>query len=446
MNVETFYDGRAAPVGTPIGLLAETEDEVAEAKAKAAANSSSSSFTSSSGSPSHPHPTSTAAPAISQPSPPLPTTKPASDGPRKIVARPYAKKLAKHHKVDIGSVVRTGPFGRIITADVEAKAKIAPSKSIISAASALASLTAAAPPPLKASSGGSGSLPPPLPGSTVVPFMTMQAAVSKNMVESLSVPTFRVCYPVTTDALDALYEKHPVMNTSCKDSKSFTYNSNINIVVVVAINGGLITPVLQDADKGAIMVVGASKPTVVADADGFFSVKSKMLIGCGECILGGRTRNRSGRRGTWLVTNGWENLFNEVRQVVGVRACSDHFPLILDTHPVKWEPTLFRFENMWLDHPSFRKECEIWWGNMNPVGWEGYKIMEKLKGLKDKLKTWNKESFGDTNLARSELLGRIERLDSKEEESGLDNGDREERKFLRNRLEEIIFKDMVAWK
>ena len=26
------------------------------------------------------------------------------------------------------------------------------------------------------------------------------------------------------------------------------------------------------------MVVGASKPTVVADADGFFSVKSKMLV------------------------------------------------------------------------------------------------------------------------------------------------------------------------
>ena len=26
------------------------------------------------------------------------------------------------------------------------------------------------------------------------------------------------------------------------------------------------------------MVVGASKPAVVADADGFFSVKSKMLV------------------------------------------------------------------------------------------------------------------------------------------------------------------------
>lgn len=43
--------------------------------------------------------------------------------------------------------------------------------------------------------------------------------------------------------------QHPVVNSSCKDGKSFTYNSSINIAVAVAINGGLITPVLQDADK-----------------------------------------------------------------------------------------------------------------------------------------------------------------------------------------------------
>lgn len=43
--------------------------------------------------------------------------------------------------------------------------------------------------------------------------------------------------------------KHPVVNSSCRDGKSFTYNSHINIAVAVAIDGGLITPVLQDADK-----------------------------------------------------------------------------------------------------------------------------------------------------------------------------------------------------
>lgn len=43
--------------------------------------------------------------------------------------------------------------------------------------------------------------------------------------------------------------QHPVVNSSCRDGKSFTYNSHINIAVAVAIDGGLITPVLQDADK-----------------------------------------------------------------------------------------------------------------------------------------------------------------------------------------------------
>lgn len=43
--------------------------------------------------------------------------------------------------------------------------------------------------------------------------------------------------------------QHPVVNATCKDGKSFTYNSNINIAVAVSVNGGLITPVLQDADK-----------------------------------------------------------------------------------------------------------------------------------------------------------------------------------------------------
>jgi pyruvate dehydrogenase E2 component (dihydrolipoamide acetyltransferase) len=106
---------------------------------------------------------------------------------------PFAKKLAKQHKVDISKVVGTGPYGRVTPADVEAAAGIAVSKPSESLA---ATVKAAA-----------SSSVPPLPGSNIVPFTTMQAAVSKNMVESLSVPTFRVGYPVITDALDAFHDK-----------------------------------------------------------------------------------------------------------------------------------------------------------------------------------------------------------------------------------------------
>ncbi|EYU29963.1 hypothetical protein ABFS82_05G031700 [Erythranthe guttata] len=270
MDVETFHggilaailvsEGETAPIGAPIGLLAETEDEIAEARAKAAAQSS----------------------PIAEP--------------EKVVAN-------------------------------------------------LAAPTAS-PPKAEAIS-------PANPGSNIVPFTKMQAAVSKNMVESLTVPVFRVGYSIATDALDDLYEKvklkgvtmtvllakaaamalvqHPVVNAACRDGKSFVYNTKINISVAVAIEGGLITPVLQDADKldlyllskkwkellkktrtkqlqpheynsgtfalsnlgmfgvetfdailppgqGAIMAVGASKPAVIADKNGFFSVKNTMLV------------------------------------------------------------------------------------------------------------------------------------------------------------------------
>jgi pyruvate dehydrogenase E2 component (dihydrolipoamide acetyltransferase) len=354
MDVETFYDGilaaivvgegETAPVGAPIGLLAETEAEIAEAKAKASNSSSAAQVPPPAASPPPP-------PAAVATSPtPAPVASPA-DGPRKIVSTPFAKKLAKQHKVDINSVVGTGPFGRITPADIEAAAGIAPSKSpAVVAVSAPAPAPAAPAAPKAAASPATFAE---IPGSTVVPFTSMQSAVAKNMLESLSVPTFRVGYPVNTDALDSLYSKvkskgvtmtallakaaamalaqHPVVNSSCKDGKTFTYNPNINIAVAVAINGGLITPVLQDADKldlyllsqkwkelvekarskqlqpheynsgtftlsnlgmfgvdrfdailppgqGAIMAVGASKPTVVADSDGFFSVKSKMMV------------------------------------------------------------------------------------------------------------------------------------------------------------------------
>ena len=102
MDVETFYDGilaaivvpegETAPVGAPIGLLAETEEEIAEAKAKAASKASGSTPPVAETVTPTPPPaaTSTPAPAISQP-------PAAPEGPRKTTVTPFAKKLAKQH-------------------------------------------------------------------------------------------------------------------------------------------------------------------------------------------------------------------------------------------------------------------------------------------------------------------------------------------------------------
>ncbi|KAL5668185.1 hypothetical protein ACJX0J_020406, partial [Zea mays] len=60
--------------------------------------------------------------------------------------------------------------------------------------------------------------------------------------------------------------QHPVVNSTCRDGKSFTYNSNINIAVAVAIDGGLITPVLQDADKLDIYLLSQNWKDLVKKA------------------------------------------------------------------------------------------------------------------------------------------------------------------------------------
>ncbi|CAN6174280.1 unnamed protein product [Urochloa humidicola] len=211
MDVETFHDGivaavlvpagGTAPVGAPIALLAESEEEVALARERAQALSQGQS-------PEPPAPHAAADASPPPPPPPAPVAATATKG----VATPYAKKLAKQHRVDIAGVVGTGPHGRVTAADIEAAAGIKPKPK-----PKVAPPPPPPPPPTHATVRpappvASGVVLPPVPGGKVVPFTTMQAAVSRNMVESLSVPTFRVGYSMITDKLDALYEKVPFLS------------------------------------------------------------------------------------------------------------------------------------------------------------------------------------------------------------------------------------------
>ncbi|MED6175017.1 hypothetical protein PIB30_074534 [Stylosanthes scabra] len=292
MDVETFYDGYlaaimvdeggVAAVGAPIALLAENEDEIEQAKSKAQSPSSSSSSSSA------PAPPPAAAAAVeAQPdkapakavaaAPAVTSTHPASEGGQRVVASPYAKKLAKELKVELGRIVGTGPLGRIVAKDVEAFA---------ASGAAAAAPTAATVAPVASKSGGGVEL------GSVVPFTTMQSAVSRNMVESLGVPTFRVGYTITTDALDALYKKikskgvtmtallakatslalvkHPVINSSCRDG-TFTL-SNLGMFGVDRFDA------ILPPGTGAIMAVGSSQPTVVATKDGRIGMKNQMQV------------------------------------------------------------------------------------------------------------------------------------------------------------------------
>lgn len=211
MDVESFYDGYlaaiivdeglSAAVGSTIALLAETEEEIALAQSKKSASPAAASTPAAASNDAPkvleetPSPVAAAAPApavaiaSSNVAAVGSAVHPASEGGKRVVASPYAKKLAKDLGVDLKGIVGSGPNGRVVAKDVEA---------------ALASV--------KVDGGATpAAAPVGLPSGvelgSVVPFTTMQSAVSRNMLESLAVPTFRVGYTFTTDALDALYKK-----------------------------------------------------------------------------------------------------------------------------------------------------------------------------------------------------------------------------------------------
>ena len=92
----------------------------------------------------------------------------------------------------------------------------------------------------------------------------------------------------------------------------------------------------------------------------------------------------------------------------------DHSPICLETNPLKWGPTPFRFENMWLLHPEFKEKFRDWWQECTVEGWEGHKFMKKLKFVKSKLKDWNKVAFGDLRDRKNFIfldLGRIDLIE-----------------------------------
>ena len=127
-----------------------------------------------------------------------------------------------------------------------------------------------------------------------------------------------------------------------------------------------------------------------------------------------------------------------------MRAVSDHRPIILDSIPPFWGPTPFRFENMWLHHKSFNSDFKKWWKDTFTSSWEGRKFMTKLKLIKEKVKKWNEEVFGDMRLHKQSLLRRLKELDFLESSGSWNNYLREERFTVKSKLERILFQEEKA--
>lgn len=52
------------------------------------------------------------------------------------------------------------------------------------------------------------------------------------------------------------------------------------------------------------------------------------------------------------------------------------------------------------------------WTNSQQRGWGGYVLKEKIKRLKERMKLWNKEQFGDTLINMQKIEAELNKLEN----------------------------------
>ena len=265
-------------VNTPIALLlAEGED----ASALQAGNGSAAAM---GGRPA------TAAPAAAAaPPPPAAAREAKASAPAagdRVFASPLARRMALQAGLDLAAIVGSGPHGRVVKTDVEA-AIAGGGKAVTQPA--VASPSAAEPAPAAVAA----ALAPPTEAHDVVPLSTMRRTIARRLAEAKrEVPHFYLTVEVELDALLALraqinarpaadyklsvndfvikacalaLQRVPDANASFGGNVLYRYRA-VDVAVAVAIQGGLITPIVRGADAKSLGAISKEMADLAARA------------------------------------------------------------------------------------------------------------------------------------------------------------------------------------
>lgn len=237
-------------VGLPVAIIAEAGEEVAEVAARYADVPA-------------------AAPAAAPPEPAPVATSAPSPAPQekrgRVPVTPAARKLAKEHSIDLSGVTGTGPRGRITREDVQ-----------------------------KIIDSGGQAAPPPAPTATPaaaedIPLRGMRKVIAERMHQSLqgsaqlTISTevdvtqlidrrqevrqeFNVTYTdFIVQACAHALRQHPRMNASL-EGNIIHVHGDIHVGLAVALDEGLIVPVVRDADKKSLKDIAAEAKTLAERA------------------------------------------------------------------------------------------------------------------------------------------------------------------------------------
>ncbi|HJZ46119.1 MAG TPA: dihydrolipoamide acetyltransferase family protein, partial [Roseiflexaceae bacterium] len=212
------------------------------------------------------------APASPQPQATPPSQSNGQVSEERVKASPLARRMAEERGIDLRQIQGTGPGGRIIKENIESFQP--PAQAAASAA------RPAAPQPAPAA---------PAPAGEVTPLARMRRAIARAMNESKpGVPHIYVTVEIDMGAAMQLRKqindsgasdvkvsvndlvvkaaakaltKQPAVNNSFamtpEGQPGLVKNSGVNVGVAVALEDGLIAPVIKDADKKSIGTIAA---------------------------------------------------------------------------------------------------------------------------------------------------------------------------------------------
>ncbi|ANK81032.1 MAG: pyruvate dehydrogenase complex dihydrolipoamide acetyltransferase [Rhizobiales bacterium NRL2] len=220
-----------------------------------------------------------------------PAPKPASGGGGgRIFASPLAKRMAEQAGLDLAAIEGSGPKGRVVKRDIEAAVKAGTGKKAAPQAAATAA-AAPAPKPLAVA----GDYPPATDDYEEIKLNSMRKTIARRLTESKqTIPHFYLTMDIELDRLLAMRKdlngrsdayrisvndfiiratalalhRHPEINAQFT-GEAILQHRKVDVSVAVAIEGGLITPVIRDADrKGLVEIANQAKDLAGRARDG----------------------------------------------------------------------------------------------------------------------------------------------------------------------------------
>jgi pyruvate dehydrogenase E2 component (dihydrolipoamide acetyltransferase) len=282
-------EGATVPVGTLIGIIAEPEEDIDSLLSQAEAEpavvvaeepSDAPVETAAARSETASDETAEVAEEPAAAAPPAETGPEAEGG--RVRASPVARKMAAELGIGLGTIAGSGPGGRIVKADVEAAMAAPAGATRARAAGArVAGAIVAAEPAVE-----------PRLRDERVEASQMRKAIARRLAESIGpVPHFYLTIEVDMErALDMRSElnaraegfkigvndillktaaealvRHPQVNASW-DEDAIQFHGRVDLGIAVAVEGGLITPVLRDADRKGLRRISLESADLIERA------------------------------------------------------------------------------------------------------------------------------------------------------------------------------------